>query len=259
MIKYFYILLFTLIGSSIYSQVELNGKLIFISNTDSLRQVTGLSNTDSLDEAVSSGELPYKNLFDDEVSVVDTNFILITNFEFPNLKQGMILKIMVPQLTDTINVPFNVVINNSIPYKIKTINQSQINSNYIKSNILLNLIFTGTEFVCLNNEIHLCPNGFQKINNNYCIQKNRNASTTFWLANKNCNDNGYHLCTFQEWYYACINNTNLNQIPLNYEWVHSTANHFDQALQLGTSGICTNRLSAEPTDITYFRCCYSLR
>lgn len=259
MIKYFFILFFSVVANCLFAQVIANGNILFTSPTDSLRQISGLSQSDSLNEAVSMGEVPYKKFFGDEVIILDTSFVITTTYEFPALTQGMVIYVKVPLLIDSINIPFNIKINNNDAKNIRTVNKNKIDKYFVRSHRLLMLIYTGTEFLCLNNEVFECPAGFKKINPYYCIQINRNTSASFWNSNKNCNDLGYHLCTFQEWYLACVNNSGMTQIPLNFEWTHTTGNHFTQALQLGGGSLCTNTNTASPTNLTYYRCCYSLK
>lgn len=244
------------------AQVEIEGKLIFTSPADSLKQIYGIAPADSLNDVLTQNDFAYKKYFDTEVSIADSTFYITTNFEYPTLSIGASLLMKIPLLTDTVNVPFMLKINNETSFPIRTVNTSIIGTETIKSNRLLMLLFTGTEFICINTPVFRCPAGFKQMNENYCIQTNRNPLATFWNANKNCNDQGYHLCTFQEWYYACTHNAGLSQMPLNFEWVHSTSNHNVHALKVGNGSSCTG-LDSETTAVTglpmYFRCCYSLK
>lgn len=96
----------------------------------------------------------------------------------------------------------------------------------------------------------------------YCIQIKRNPLATFWNAQKNCSDQGAHLCYYAEWYYACINNSGLIGMPQNYEWINTTSNHNIHALKIGNLANCDNR-DSETTATTglpmYYRCCFKLR
>jgi hypothetical protein len=261
MIRSFFILFFVLCAELASSQVEVNGTLRFTSPNDSLRQANGLYKADSLNEAVSVNDAVYKRFFNQEVSVSDSVFVITTSFEFPAYAPGMSIFVKVPVLTDTVNVPSYIRINSYQTINIRGTNNSQVGAETVASGRILILLYNGSEFICTNQAVYSCPSGFKKMNENYCIQIDRNPLATFWNANKNCMDLGYHLCSFQEWYYACSNNAGLNSLPLNYEWVHTTSNHNIHALKIG-SGTCKTT-DSETTATTglpmYYRCCYTLK
>jgi hypothetical protein len=244
------------------AQVEINGKVEFTNSFDSLRNIYSLSAPDSLDEAVRLYDFNYQKFFDDSLTITDSILNLNTSFEYPAYTTGMNLILQLPVFTDTINTPIYLKINQQSAVKIVTADGLKITNTVMKSNAVILLIFDGLKFVLINVKTNKCPNGFKKINDKYCIQKNRNGQATFWNAHKFCNDRGYHMCTLQEWYYACLNNTNLVNMPLNYEWVHSSSNHNIHALIIGNSSNCTNAYS-ETTATTglphYYRCCYHIK
>jgi hypothetical protein len=102
-----------------------------------------------------------------------------------------------------------------------------------------------------------CPNGFASVNNQYCIQTNENAATTWWSANDSCYAVGASLCSWGEWYAACNNTAGLNGMIDNREWVDNATNNSGSAKVVG-DGSCTSE--SDSNNLSYsraFRCCYT--
>ncbi len=248
--------------ATVFAQVEVEGTLNFTNASDSLRNIYNISKSDSLNEVVRANEYIFQKYFENNVSVIDSVILITADFEFPNYTTGMNLILTIPVLTDTINTPKYLKVNQQNPVLIKTVLLDTITNKEVKSGHVFCLIYNGTDFLAINTQHYKCPNDYKKMNDKYCIQKTRNAQETFWNATKFCNDNGYHLCTYQEWYYACINNSGMSNMPQNWEWVHTTSNHNIHALKIGNTSSCTVT-DSETTAVTglpmYFRCCYHLR
>lgn len=245
------------------TQVEMNGKIIYTNPIDSLNSIGGISKIDSLDEGLRHQDYLYATFFDSEITVNDSVLEIIPTYEFPNYQTGMMITINIPNITDTVNTPKYLKINGHSIVAIKSIYGENISNEIMKKDVFLMLLFDGNNFIAINDQTRKCPSGFKKMNANYCIQINRNGSNYFWNALQTCMNAGNHLCNMDEWEYACFNNSGLNQIPLNYEWVHSTSNHNYYALIMG-NGTCTSVYSGDTTPIAAvikyrFRCCYSLR
>lgn len=248
---------------SVNSQVVMEGKLSFTHTDDSLRNFYGVSAPDSLDQAVRVTEYAYQKYFENEIVLIGDSLLHISSsFEFPLYETGMNLSLKLPQIIDTINTPRYLKINQHPAVLIRQIDLSIISNSLMKSNQILNLIYNGSSFICFNQPVYKCPGGFKKMTNDYCIQVNRNPQATFWNANSDCIAQGFHLCNFEEWYYACVNNSGLNQLPQNFEWVHTSSNHNIHALKIGSGANCQT-VDSETTAVTglpmYYRCCYHLR
>ncbi len=262
--KLFYIsFLFQLLPFWGESQIEVNGTLQFTNATDSLRTISGISKIDSLDEGLRYQDFLYSTFYKDEINTIDSVLQITPAFEFPSYQTGMMLTVQIPLLTDTVNTPAYININSNGMVAIKNISGTLITNEQMRSGNFLILLYNGTEFIAVNQETRKCPSGYKQMNENYCIQINRNAQNYFWNALQTCMSTGNHLCSMDEWYYACYNNTGLNQIPLSYEWVHSTSNHNYYAVIIG-SGTCTTTNEGDTTPIAAvlkyrFRCCYKLR
>lgn len=257
----FIFIIFSLTDS--FGQVEIKGVLNFTAPNDSLRNVSNLSGADSLNQAVNAKDFHYNRYFESEISILnDTVFQIQPSYEFPNdYSAGMMILFKVPVLSDTINVPKYIKVGSLNIKQIKIINNYPF-KNHIQTNRIIYLTYDGNSFILINSKTEDCPNNYKKMNENYCIQINRNSQTTFWNAIKICEDQGSHLCFFEEWYFACINNTGLINMPLNWEWVMTNSNHNVHALKIGNGGNCTTTDSetTQPGGLNQrYRCCYSLK
>jgi hypothetical protein len=251
------------INLNLIAQIQIRDTLLFISQQDSLRQISNLSKADSLHQAITPLDMYYKRYFDySNVSVIDSVLSVSVPFGFPlTYTNGMTFIVEVPQLTDSVNVPRYIQFSSLsvVPIKIIT---NILHRKMIQSKRILLLIFDGFNFVLVNSDLDKCPVSYKKVNDNYCITINRRAQATFWNANKKCIDEGAHLCYFEEWYFACLNNSGISKLPLNWEWINTNSNHNIHALKMGNSSSCTTTDSetTAPTGLSlYYRCCYSLR
>lgn len=136
--------------------------------------------------------------------------------------------------------------------------------------------FNGDEWVSLtgagiNTLPEWCPNGgFIPVNDDYCVQDNRSDVVTFDQAVANCEaldpSNGrIHLCTHEEWVYACEVREMLESLPGNmpsssvHEWVFDPAlNGLAQQRQTG-SGHCPSTLLVDRNAGGPYRCCFDRR
>lgn len=132
----------------------------------------------------------------------------------------------------------------------------------LDSGMVLSIVFSGNKFMLLNKKINHCPPGFEKINEQYCIEKAESASvTTFFLAVSSCQNKGARLCTWAEWYYACSipNSPMLSSID-NWEYIDDAANEIAQVRVVGLSACTAAEIHNVNTSFNKkFRCCYTLK
>jgi hypothetical protein len=241
------------------AQVIVKGNLEFTHPNDSLRNFQDVSSPDSLNQVVRTTDYIYQRYFDNEITINDSAFHITTTFEYPAYTSGMNIVLNIPPLTDSINTPSYLKINQYPPAIIVKINGDTVTNIDLTSNNILYLVYDGNRFMIIANVLNKCKTGYKNMKNEYCIQKGRNPAANFFNANKTCIQQGYHLCSLQEWYYACVNNSGMANLPLNFEWVHSSGNHNTGALKIGSTN-CTNSGSdTAETYLYYYRCCYHLK
>jgi len=100
-----------------------------------------------------------------------------------------------------------------------------------------------------------CPTGFNDTGYGYCIQNSENTARTWFNASKYCADTfGARLCSYSEWYNACVNVKASGMIG-NLEWVDDII-YYDQFL-MGLVGLdrCDLITSGTLDSSFSFRCC----
>jgi len=100
-----------------------------------------------------------------------------------------------------------------------------------------------------------CPTGFNDTGYGYCIQNSENTARTWFNASKYCADTfGARLCSYSEWYNACVNVKASGMIG-NLEWVDDII-YYDQFL-MGLTGLdrCDLVTSGTLDSSFSFRCC----
>jgi hypothetical protein len=124
------------------------------------------------------------------------------------------------------------------------------------------LKWTGTEWAPQADATRdACPAGYTSINSQYCIQTNMFdwTSRNWFDAINICGDNGARLCSWAEWYNACVNGTGLSNM-LNYlQWVDDGVSTTNYARVTGGTS-CSARDNKDvdvSTNSTYTRCCFS--
>jgi len=98
-----------------------------------------------------------------------------------------------------------------------------------------------------------CPSGFSSVNAQYCIETDEHGSASWWNAVDACVDAGYKLCTWGEWYGACVNGVG-NDMTDDWEWVDdSAANSYPRYVG---NGSCTVKGQQVITNSQPYHCCY---
>ncbi len=102
----------------------------------------------------------------------------------------------------------------------------------------------------------MCPSGYEKVNEKYCIQngENSNGNLSFWSASSKCIENNSRLCAMSEWVYACQNVGSLTDKTGNYEWVEFGG--VNSSHTVGNAS-CTDTQIESFSTAKPFRCCFS--
>jgi hypothetical protein len=106
-----------------------------------------------------------------------------------------------------------------------------------------------------------CPSGYTSIGSQYCIQTNMLdwTSRTWFNAIDICGDNGARLCSWAEWYNACVNGTGLANMLNYWQWTDDGVSTTNYARVTGGAN-CTARDNKDvdvSSNGTYTRCCFS--
>ncbi len=150
-------------------------------------------------------------------------------------------------------------INNLGLKEILTNVTDTLNSKTIINGNVISIVYDGANFQLLSRTDNGCPSGYVSVNAEYCIEIDERNFVTYYVANRNCNNSGARLCSWEEWYYACINTgLGLNNMSGNWEWINDGTNHGDDAQRVNGTNNCTSNNSYSARGLNgYFRCCYS--
>ncbi len=102
-----------------------------------------------------------------------------------------------------------------------------------------------------------CPIGsWSEINEEFCIEVNERVSTDWWNANKNCGDLNAHICSWNEWYYACQKPGN-GTINMTNDWEWTIVGIAGGTATTVGNGDCKNSSTETMTNSKTYRCCFS--
>jgi len=240
-----------------WTQIELNHSIQFTSDTNEFRQIENLSSPNTLTDALQieafvSGAINYYQ-FD---TIINDTLYLKNNLQISTLLEGMKINFLLPVIT-----------SNQIYLSINSISPVLLMSNYFDSLIInsipsgsvLSVIFDGNVFQILTPINKICPDGFTEVNIHYCIQNSESTiSLDFYDAATTCQNNGYRMCSWGEWYYACQKSgLGLSNMTNNYEWVNENCNTAGNALIIGSGTCQTSTPIVASGNLRRFRCCYS--
>lgn len=174
--------------------------------------------------------------------------------QITSLNNGLIFYI---KATSENKGPVKLYINNNY-FPLVNNNKSELKKGQIIPEKIIVAVYLDSSFIYINPEKPSCPNGFIKVNDAYCIEKDEHNGT-FWTAAMYCQNIGANLCSWSEWYYACqqSGSLGLNSMTNNWEWIKWAKNEPNQAATVGNAG-CTYTLHRLLTTNSSFRCCFGL-
>ncbi|MBL7965284.1 MAG: hypothetical protein JNM31_15720 [Flavobacteriales bacterium] len=127
---------------------------------------------------------------------------------------------------------------------------------------VLGLLFDGAHWQLLNTrrtERRPCPAGFAQVNANYCIQVQENAAADWTAAAEVCGALDARLCSWGQWYNACVKATDLGLLNMvgDWEWTNGGANA-DTYVRVVGFGSCTQAATSGAWDSVprTYRCCF---
>jgi hypothetical protein len=121
--------------------------------------------------------------------------------------------------------------------------------------------YADSVFILLHRAESGCPPGYLPVNGNFCIQQTDVDGHSWFEAVRYCTDVGARLCTWDEYYNACMAWTGtLVETFDDWEWADGTSDHTHTAVQCGRWQCYSERsVGATDGDVHSTRCCYRLR
>lgn len=239
------------------AQVYIDQRSILVGDTQSDRQVLGIAPGTEPTEALSAyTEQAGLHRF----AMVDPG--AIWSVQLPALatapQSGTHILLITPA---PVPGDLSLSVNGSSPYAITRYGTDPINAMEIPEGEVLSLVFDGVGFQIMNGAVQDrldCPSGMVAASTEFCIDLSEHPAMNFYNAALTCIQEGKRLCSWGEYYTACINGSALGIPDLegNGEWTNNTANYGNVVRVVGSS--CSGA-GAGVADVTprAFHCCAS--
>jgi hypothetical protein len=124
------------------------------------------------------------------------------------------------------------------------------------------VLYHGGVFHLLSTSNRSCPQGFEVVTSDFCMESSPSPASTFYSAGIQCSKKGARLCTMSEWMRGC-KKLDLTSTIGTWEWVDSAANHSGDAKVMGLDAAtqsmpdCEYGRTRSPYLTSNVRCCYS--
>lgn len=236
-----------------FAQIQLN-KNFSISDTAAANNIKDLGTGETTGNLVNAADLmTNRNVyFSNGVYLNDT--LKVNSSYSDNLNNGsyLIIKSNFQLTRDTLYIKLNQL--NAYPVAVN--GSTSISRLHIKIGQICVFQFKSDTLFLHNPAQRTCPTGFTAVNDKYCMQ-NTERNGLFFTALSTCVNEGYRLCTWAEWYYACQKNLpSLTFMTNNWEWVNSFQNEPDRGKVVG-NGRCDISDGLVITTLRAYRCCFS--
>ncbi len=154
-------------------------------------------------------------------------------------------------------------VNGSAPLAVVKEGDQPLSAGDILAGETVSLVFDGTVYQLISArrmDRRPCPSGTAQVNELYCIETAERDTMEFDDAAVICGQQGMRLCTWGQWYAACVNATTLGLQAMTgeWEWTNSAANSDGQARVVGSSS-CTHAGASQGWSLVSrnFRCCFN--
>lgn len=252
---WFSILLF-FISLASFCQVEINKSIVFISSESNERLVNDIETTTNVD-LLSANEVITNNYQYAQTSLSNDTLYAIFEPQIENLIIGLKIYLKLP-LSIGQNINY-LKLNSQLAKRIYL----NLNENLLKNNLnedeIITTIYDGNAFqTLLSNQSKKCPDGFVDINSSYCVSQYRQGPGLFKDNVAYCNSINAKLCSWADWYNACVNNGGeiTDMDTSGSEWVDTGGNYADYVKIVGNTTCERHGFGQIGTEIHYFRCCY---
>ncbi|MCB0764751.1 MAG: hypothetical protein KDB84_08610 [Flavobacteriales bacterium] len=241
------------------AQVRVDGGIRLVGQDPSDRRVSGLAPSTNAADALSAGvEQAGTYRLANSVSGSDWTMEVAGLDGAPDLGTQLVVR-----APGTVPGPVAITINGHGPYPVTYGPDEALDGASVTAGAIFSVVFDGSAFQVLNGPVHSlrdCPTGMVAMNDGLCIDQVEHpaGNRDFFAAIELCADQGRRLCSWGEWYVACVNGPALGVQAMtgNWEWTNDAGNSDGQARWVGNSSCTTAGVSAT-TVTTRFRCCYS--
>lgn len=239
-------------------QVALDKPLVLTGTDPEQRQVTGLGDPYAADHGVSVDALR-SGTMDRLVVENDTWWYALPAGDNANPPAAG-ARFSAHLVTSNAG-PVTITIDGHGPYALLN-GALELSAGTLPADSEVSVIFDGVAFQLIGARAigpKPCPTGMVAISSQHCIDVNESSASFFDGAALSCNRRGAQLCSWGEWYVACVRAEvlGLNAMLGAWEWTNSSANMDGAARVVGrvncTMSGTASALSGNPYS---FRCCY---
>ncbi len=242
------------------AQVRSDGRIELTGTDADQRQVRGVP-TLNLPDAVLNAELELSGAHRYATPEIGTTW----QVDLPALEQppvaGTHFMVRAPQPTDG---PVQIMINEHGPFAVLFGTSELLQGASIPEGTTLSLVFDGSALQVTNGSGHglrNCPAGMVAVNDQYCIQITQHPTATeFWEAIENCGITGQRLCSWSEYFTACLNAAALGITDMpngEWEWTNQTANEDNSVRLVGVPSCYGAGTGFTQPTLRRHRCCFS--
>lgn len=237
-------------------QVKVDRSLVLEGATDADRQVSGLPTATTHAQALNASTMQagaYRF-----ASVNGANLWNVTLSPQPDsLVTGTMV---ILHCQDGNNGPVQAVVNGQGPYAVLRDVTAPLDSGEVKAGAIITLVFDGSAFQMTSARTPFkkeCPSGFAQVDEHFCVQMQRQDSTSVDVAAVYCSGLQARLCTWSEWYTACTkaNVLGITDMVGEYEWTDDLS---DAGARVVGKFSCYTGANSAPfaPPGRAFRCCY---
>ena len=241
------------------AQVLIDNSIVLIGTNDGDRQVHGLPDSTGA-SAMINAATELSNAHRSAAPASGT----LWQIDLPSLQQAPVAGTqLIVHAPAPVPGPLQISINGNGPYAITRGPDETIDGATIPEGTMLSLVFDGNAMQLMNSigrSLLECPAGTVAVNDQFCVQTERSGELLeFFEAIEHCGAMGMRLCTWGEYYSACIDAVALSiaDMPNGWEWTNQSANENMSVRVVGSSS-CMNAATSPATGYPrHFRCCLS--
>lgn len=251
------VLLFGLLSTAA-AQVSVDAPIELDGSEDTDRQVQGLRDGGQADEAVNTRTLrdaPYRYA---EVSGT-TAWTVHLEPPVTSVDAGLVLLL---KSIDGVDGALSITVDGLGPFAVVKGGSSALEASDVAPGEVTHLVFDGIAFQLISARRQAkrpCPPGTAQVTEQFCVDIAERDTMWFADASVACGQNNGRLCTWGEWYNACVaaQSLGLQNMIGNYEWTNSAANG-DGNVRVAGVTTCTvvGTAGAWVAPGRAFRCCY---
>jgi hypothetical protein len=249
--------------------IRIDDKIIMTGDTQDKRKISNVASAQNEADAINDRMLLSGAInFASATGSADT--IHLSIFPLPlAINKGLLLTFVSP-ISNNGKVVADIN-GNGIYFELTKKISESLDSANISAGQVVSMVYDGSNFQIYSEIKKSCPQGFVKANNEFCITPLEPAPVYFWSAIKNCGNKNARVCSWGEWYYACLKSDELGMSNMtdNFEWLDAGGNSLAISSNTGlmagdstcvkiNSSITDSTVNTSQANPKPYRCCYSL-